>query len=429
MWKRLTKYDRQVIEAYVLLTLCLVIVIAGVLWRPPLSFGHRIFDLRISHQENDPGSMEVVVTPKSAHFWVGWRGTLSSTVRLYHFPQARNALGNDWIPTSAAMPGGVLVFGSVFQRGNELRFKPAAPLIPKERYVAVFVHGTDDAGQTTKSGLDTHVMGAGRLMLGFTVPSAGGVLDAPFLQIHPTATALPANHLKFYLSFSQPMEQGVFMERIQLLRGDGSEARGAFRETELWSPDGKRLTVWLHPGRQKTGVNLNEDEGMVLQEGGQYTLKIDGRWRAANGAPLGKDQTKTFRAAAADHSPVDVNRWSFSHPRAGTRDPLMLTFPESLDWALLQNSIALQDARGQIVAGEIRIPDGEREWCFTPTTAWQAGEHRLAIDKRLEDLAGNNLERAFEIDVSAPPPLSTAATSYLPIPIDRAGGSQDRRQK
>lgn len=429
MWKRLTKYDRQVIGGYAFLALFAVIVVAAMLWRPPLSFGHRTFDLRISHQQNDPGSMEVVVTPKPAHLWIGWRGTLSSTLRLYHFPQARNALGNDWIPTSAAMLGGVPVFGSVFQRGNELRFKPAAPLIPKERYVAVFVHGTDEAGQTTQSGLDTHVVGAGRLILGFTVPSAGGVLDAPFLQIHPTATALPANHLKFYLSFSQPMEQGVFMERIQLLRGDGSEVRGAFRETELWSPDGKRLTVWLHPGRQKTGVNLNEDEGMVLQEGGQYTLKIDGRWRATNGAPLGKDHVKTFHVIAADHSPVAVGQWRAFRPNAGTRDPLRVTFPEPLDWALLQNSIAVHDARGQSMAGKIRVADGEREWHFTPAGSWRAGEYRLAIDKRLEDLAGNNLERAFEINVSAPPPLSTAATAYLPFKIDGAGVPQDRRLK
>jgi hypothetical protein len=83
--------------------------------------------------------------------------------------------------------------------------------------------------------------------------------------IHPGTDRLPANHLKFYLHFSQPMQQGVFQRHCALLDQNGKPVVEPFRETELWSADRKRLTLWLHPGRQKTGVNLNDEFGPVLQ--------------------------------------------------------------------------------------------------------------------------------------------------------------------
>src|SRR6186713_2761613 len=73
--------------------------------------------------------------------------------------------------------------------------------------------------------------------------------------VYPSAATLPANHLKFYIHFSAPMRQGVFLDHCKLLDDHGRMIMTEpFRETELWSEDGKRLTLWLHPGRQKTGV-------------------------------------------------------------------------------------------------------------------------------------------------------------------------------
>ena len=64
------------------------------------------------------------------------------------------------------------------------------------------------------------------------------------------------------------MRQGVFLEFCKLRASHGREDDdGPFRETELWSEDGRRLTLWLHPGRQKTGVNLNTEIGPVLDPG------------------------------------------------------------------------------------------------------------------------------------------------------------------
>ena len=71
------------------------------------------------------------------------------------------------------------------------------------------------------------------------------------------------------------MEQGEIFWHFRLTDlATGIPVEEPFRETELWSDDGKRLTLWLHPGRQKTGVNLNMDLGPVLEPRRRYALEI-----------------------------------------------------------------------------------------------------------------------------------------------------------
>jgi hypothetical protein len=223
--------------------------------------------------------------------------------------------------------------------------------------------------------------------------------------IAPSPTVLPANALKLYLHFSQPMEQGVFLERISLQRQDGGLVHGAFRETELWSPDGRRLTLWLHPGRQKSGVNLNTDEGPVLQENKPHTLRIAANWRSTAGMALGKETVFQLAAAAVDHTSPDPKRWQISVPKAGTRDPLMVTFDEPLDPAMLLS--ALKVKRGKVeVTGVVEVSPDARAWSFMPVVGWTQGAGFLEIDPLLEDLAGNNLLGPFEVDRDEPPKVA-----------------------
>jgi hypothetical protein len=41
----------------------------------------------------------------------------------------------------------------------------------------------------------------------------------------------------------------------------------------------------------------------------------------------------------------------------------------------------------------------ESEWRFTPAAPWKPRAYRLQIDPALEDLAGNRVGRAFDVDV------------------------------
>ncbi len=248
-------------------------------------------------------------------------------------------------------------------------------------------------------------------------PRQAGV--AP-VAVYPTAEALPANHLKFYLLFPEPMREGIFLEHCRLLDSRGREVPEPFRETELWSTDGRRLTLWLHPGRQKTGVNLNVEIGPVLREGGQYTLVISGKWPTARGAPLGNDSVKTFATTEPDRTQPSLDRWQLLLPRARFRDPLLVRFDEPLDWALLHNKLRIEQADGSTVRGDIKVGRGERTWTFTPEEPWRVGDYRLAAEGVLEDLAGNSLLRPFEVDLSRPAREAAPAPSRFHIPFSVA---------
>lgn len=227
---------------------------------------------------------------------------------------------------------------------------------------------------------------------------------AAAIVIFPSADALPANHLKFYLHFPEPMRQGVFLDYCRLLDEHGQAVLEPFRETELWSEDRLRLTLWLHPGRQKTGVNLNDEFGPVLAPNCRYTLVISGKWPTERGPALGRDAQKSFRTIERATAQLDLAGWKLTTPKAATREPLEIRFPAPLDHALLHRCLRVRDTASAVVRGSIGTADGERVWRFIPAAEWSAGEYRLQIESVLEDLAGNSLARPFERNLEAPTP-------------------------
>ena len=96
---------------------------------------------------------------------------------------------------------------------------------------------------------------------------------------------------------------------------------------------------------------------------------------------------------------IDYRQWKLSPPAAGSREPLVVRFSQPLDRALLEWTITVEYGAGKSVAGEVTVTDEERQWEFRPNQAWQAGQYSLVADTTLEDSAGNNLRRPFEVDV------------------------------
>ena len=277
------------------------------------------------------------------------------------------------------------LFGTVSREGSTMTFHPAVPLLEGQAYELSW---RSPEGREMKwvRHFKRQAMSAA----------------APTVRMSPQGT-LPANALKFYLHFSQPMEQGIFLDRLKLLDETGKEVIGPFRETELWSPDGRRLTVWFHPGRQKTGVNLNEEEGPVLQAGQKHTLVIAGSWRSTGGVALGEDVRLDFQAGAVDHTMPKMDRWQITAPKAGSQEPLRLDFEEGLDPAMLLSALKLLSAGRELPLETPEISAEGRRWSVRPRRPWPAGDVELHANPNLEDLAGNSLLKPFEVDASQPP--------------------------
>jgi len=237
----------------------------------------------------------------------------------------------------------------------------------------------------------------------FEVGGAPAISSTRVEHVYPSADVLPANELKFYVVFSAPMARGEAWHHIHLLESNGSEVHSPFLEInqELWNRDNTRLTVLFDPGRIKRGVLPNLQLGMALQEGKRYTLAIDREWADARGARLVQAYRKIFRAGPADRTPIDPDKWRLIAPKAGTTDALILDFQKPLDFALLQRMLTIGSS-SKSMPGTISVGRDEMEWRFAPVAPWKSGSYQLVVNTELEDLAGNKVGEAFDVDTFQP---------------------------
>jgi hypothetical protein len=280
-----------------------------------------------------------------------------------------------------------------------LQFEPRFPLQPGVRYRAV-------------------LGGSAPVALSFAIPQAAPGPAPRVAQVYPTGDRLPENQLKFYLQFTAPMRQGEVYRRVALLGESGEPIEAPFLELEqeLWDPSGTRLTLLLDPGRIKRGLVPHEEVGVALESGRRYALRIDPAWPGANGVPLAAAFRKDFAAVAADREPLDPRRWTLRAPARGSREPLVVSFPEPLDWALLERLLSVRGERGAPLPGSVFVAQHETQWRFTPRDPWPPGAYVLALDAALEDLAGNRIGRPFDVDLRGPR-LPEPARELLELPF------------
>jgi hypothetical protein len=319
-----------------------------------------------------------------------------------------------YVVPEGAKPLGPPVLGSYSLDGRVVRFKPRFPLAAGVRYRAVFEPATA-TGRISPS--------TPPIVREFLIPAAKGEA-ARVTNVFPSTDRLPENQLKFYLHFSAPMARGNVYRHIKLLDERGKEVDLPFLELdeELWDGRQQRLTLFCDPGRIKRGLKPREEVGPVLEEGKRYTLVVDAALRDANGNPLKESFRKAFRALPPDDTQPNPKTWRLQAPGAGTKDPLVVTFPKPLDHALSERLLWVIDGQGRKIAGMVGIGALETAWNFTPAEAWPAGRYHLVADTRLEDLAGNSIARPFEVDVFHPVQREVKTeTVQVPFEVVAAG--------
>jgi hypothetical protein len=70
-----------------------------------------------------------------------------------------------------------------------------------------------------------------------------------------------------------------------------------------------------------------------------------------------------------------------------------------MDHALAQRLIRVAIDQGEMAEGKVSLEDQERRWTFTPDNVWRRGRYQLIIHTAVEDLAGNNIGKPFEVDL------------------------------
>ncbi|UFS59419.1 hypothetical protein [Subtercola endophyticus] len=261
------------------------------------------------------------------------------------------------------------------------------------------------------------------------VPRASVDRSTVVETIDPGVDEIPANLLRFSVTFSAPMSEGGAAAGIQLRDAAGVDLPGALLDMppELWDRTHRRLTLLLEPGRIKRGLQPNVQAGPPLIEGSTITLVIDPQLQDARGQHLAAGAERVYRIGPPLRSRIDPALWHITWPvptaaasgaaavpaadadgatadidavRGGAAATLVVRFDRSLDRALCRRYLRVRDSAGRVVEGFATLSADATTWTFVaaaPGIHWS-----LHVDTRLEDLAGNSVRRVFDRDLSSP---------------------------
>lgn len=222
--------------------------------------------------------------------------------------------------------------------------------------------------------------------------------QAKLLRIFPTANILPENLLRFYFYFQTPMQQEEALKHIKLIDDQGNIDDQVFMKfkEELWSNDGKRLTLLFDPGRIKRGVATNVRQGAALENGRRYQLNISGDWQDVYGQKLCKSRVKEITVKEPYRKRLNPDEWTVKEPTLASLDKLTINFDRIIDHTLIQAMIQIIDDTEHFVEGNWEIGNAEKQIHFVPRNKWQKGAYKIIFDTQLEDVTGNNLKNLLD---------------------------------
>lgn len=323
-------------------------------------------------------------------------------------------------PTAAVEDGKIIVTGLASAKGlsvvvaegteEEIAARPAVG----GEWTSADGKATFTPKYPLKPGVKYRVAGTSTV-LEIRAPEKAKPKPAKLRHVYPTATELPANVLRFYLEFDQPMPRGDSYRYVSVLNDKGVKDVLPFVEIEeLWNADQTRLTLLVDPGRIKKEVKPRIDLGPVFEPGRKYTLVVSGKWPTLPGTPLGKDVTKAITATAPLNDALDSRTWKITPP-TDVKGDVAIAFGRPMDHPLLMRCLTVVGPDGRPVSGTGTSSDNDRAWTFRPTVPWAAGKYTLHVDAVLEDVCGNRIGRPFEVDLLHPPP---DPVQNKPRPVD-----------
>ena len=308
------------------------------------------------------------------------------------------------------------VLGTYAVGDGVLRFTPRFPFDPGQRY-DVRLDPSRLPNSAAAAGWRSQIV-----QTSVALPAREERATTRVVAVFPGADDVPENLLRMYILFSAPMSLGGASGYVQLLDEHERVVDDPFLplDVDLWNDSRTRYTVLFDPGRVKRGILPNEEMGRALAEGRRYTLVVDDGWRDAAGQKLAAPFRRSFRVGPPADDALDPQQWRIEAPRAQTRDPLLVTFPASLDHGLLRRALTVS-LNGERVTGDVQTDSGETRWRFSPAALWRAGEYQLHASSILEDVAGNRIGRPFEVEELAAGRLrSEARSAALPFLVREA---------
>jgi hypothetical protein len=251
-------------------------------------------------------------------------------------------------------------------------------------------------------GLKYEIIYRDRKLKEIVIPAPEGKHSPMVTAIYPREDSLPENLLKIYIGFSEQMREGVSAHQVVLVKDGVDTLSNVFLDLqpELWNHDRTMLTLWLNPGRIKRDLIPNREEGPPLVPGARYEILVKPGWQDVTGDTIATAFEKKFVTIIRDTIMPNTADWTVEAPKAETMEPVILHFNEPLDYLVLKNALFVLNEDSKEQPGTVEIGDNERTWRFVPYRKWKKGSYQIRIQPRVEDLAGNNLERLFDNDLA-----------------------------
>jgi hypothetical protein len=224
-------------------------------------------------------------------------------------------------------------------------------------------------------------------MMAKLAPPAGGI------QLLPSGGMVPANLLRLHVRFDHPPDVEL-ASAARLLDATGTIISHAFLDLPggLWSADGLRLTLMLHPGRIKSGLTARESLGVAVAEGQELVVEIE---------TGGGSVRLPLVVGPAVTTPIDPDLWDIREATPGTREPLMIMFDRVMDAESIATSLALRGSQDQLLLGRWQVRADGRSAVFLPNQPWPDSGIRADAAADLEDVAGNRPGLAFEMPIKS----------------------------
>ncbi|PHS20160.1 MAG: hypothetical protein COA86_02395 [Kangiella sp.] len=237
-------------------------------------------------------------------------------------------------------------------------------------------------------------------------------------NVYPTSEKIPENILRFYIYFDAPMREGNIFDFIKLFDEHNNEMSHVFFDSvhELWTPDHKRLTLLLDPGRVKSGLQANSAMGRAFTANKKYKLIVSEGFEAISGLKTTADYVKVFTATSEDREGINISRWQIEFPKHDL-DKLKIDFKEPVDHVSAQHFILIVDHSGKEIEGSIDLQPNETGLVFEPTLPWVKGQYRILINHRFEDIVANNINGAFDHKVGSLMSLNEGEVSSIEFHI------------
>lgn len=233
------------------------------------------------------------------------------------------------------------------------------------------------------------------------------------VQIDPVSPSLPENVLRMHIQFSDPMREGYISKYIRVIDVEtGAEVEQAFFDSfyELWTPDHRRLTLLVDPGRVKTGLEAHDTLGRAFVAGRDVRIEVSSDWPTLSGDTLAGTFAQSFTVTPEERSAMDPSTWDVSFDHGVVR----LSFDRVIDIHSLNAHVRVLDNTDTPIGSDWALDETGQVALSTIETS--AVPHRLVIRHRFEDVAGNTVTAAFDHQKGDVEAAQERAISFLPIP-------------